>query len=1371
MIAPQCSSDATRHGVPSSWHRVAACTIVAILLSSPAAAQGPPSPRFGVDRWTSEDGLPGEAIRDLIQSEDGYVWMLASGSVVRFDGNRFVSYRGAGLPGAELLNGTASTLAAGGGDTVFVAVVVPEGVDYVRIVRGRVEAIGSVEAPFSHIMRDGDGGLWIGATNLGVWRLEGGEIRDSIDIGIFSFGNGISAELGPQWMTDRVGRLWLNARHRDSIAVVEDGVARFVAPSGYPALVTRPSTRDVLFPSILRDSVVIRDALGGPLVAFPRRAGLLPRLVDRHGRLWVSTPAGLEAYAAGSLDPVATITLPGQAPVTVSALVEDREGNIWVRTPTSGVYRIQEQPASVVGKAGGLRTVQTLSVARGRSGSVLGIDGERTAYRIVDGQAQIVLDPYLMPDGTGVFGMAEDGHGTLWLTLQRYSARQLTTFLLQRRDGLADHVIPIHSPVFAIAEDPRPGGPLWLSGHITHRIDRSASPMVIDTFHIATESPRDIAIDRTGTAWIPADDALVRISGDSVEKFRGAPYPDRSARSVLADEDGTIWIGTYGQGLLRFRDGEFRAVTEAEGLSENVVSSMLDDGAGSIWMAGNRSIHRVSRTHLTAFFDGTASRVEGVAYTRADGIPNPETSGYRSARDDAGRMWFATFGGLVVIDPARAIELEGTPPLAYVEEVVLANGDIRFADTDESGADLLHLSAEERRFDVRYTAISLRDPATVGFRYKLDGFDDGWREAGNVRTATYTNVGPGRYTFRLQAVSGGGVASDEATLAVVVAPFIHETPWFIALLTLTMIAGVGLVVRSREQRLVRRQVLLNGLVDERTAALREEKRRSEDALKIVAGQAERLRSLDRARSRFFENVSHEFRTPLTLMVGPLRDVQEGRLGELPEAAREEIEVVLKNGHRLNELVDQLLDIARLESGELVLNPHTADIVGFVGRIARSFEPLARTRSATFEVDLPEPPVPMVFDEDRLEKAFNNLLGNAFKFTEEGGWIRLTGLVEETEQGGAFVVRIEDDGVGIPDLLLNRVFDRFYQVDDGPNRRHPGAGLGLAFTKDLVSLHGGTIEVASAVGGGSTFTVRLPLGAASPLEPRDDDNPANDRGSVRVAGPSAPALSGAPRPEPDGDHDATTVLLVEDNDGVRAYVRRHLAEHYRVLEASDGRTGLEEARRVTPDLIITDLMMPDMDGQTMVEEIRDDPHIDFVPVIMLTAKASHDSLMTGLRGGADDYLTKPFDIEELVLRAHNIIEGRRRIRERFHAEDRALPALSFPRSTREDADAEFTMRINAVLSEHIGDDAFGVEQFARALHMSRSSLYRKTEQVLGQSPMSVILDFRLDQAAQWLRETDGKVNEIAYGVGFKSVPHFSRKFRERFDTTPTLYRQG
>lgn len=1369
MIKARSFSEACSHR-SSWWSPVVVCGGLLLAVTS-AAGQGPFPPLFTVDRWTTEDGLPGESIRDLVQTDDGYLWMLASGAVVRFDGQRFVTYTGSGLPGAELLSGAATSLAAGGGDTVFVALFAAEGRDYVRIVRGRVESLGSVAPALGHIMRDGEGGIWVGSTSRGVRRLEGGQLLDSLDVGIFSHSNGVSAELGPQWMTDRMGRLWLHARWRDSIAVLDDGVLRFIAPSGFPSLVTRPSAQQMLFPTVHGDTVVIRDDLGADLVAFPQREGSLPRIVDRQGRLWISTPSGLEVYVAGSLEPLAVLAFPSDTPVTVSGLVEDREGNIWVKTYTSGLFRIRQQPTNVVGTRDGLRTSQTMQVARGRGGSVLAMDVNSDVYRVADGRAQVIFDTPRLEPGTTGRSAADDKNGTLWLSFQRYSSGQLRTFLLERREGLADLVIPIHTQVNAIAEDPRPNGPIWLSGPIVHRVVGSGASIEIDTFRIASRPTRDIALDPNGAAWIPTEDALVRISGDSVARFHGAPYPEGTARSVLADDDGTIWIGTYGQGLLRFRDGVFRAVTEADGLRENIVSSMLNDDAGNIWMAGNRSIHRVNRAEVAAFLDGTADRVEGVAYTRADGIPNPESSGYRSARDDSGLLWFATFEGLVAIDPVRAIELEATAPLAHIEEVRLANGDTRFAIAGESGAEQVELSAGERRFDVHYTAISLRDPAALRFRYKLDGFDDAWQEAENVRTATYTNVGPGRYTFRLEAVSGGGIASNQATLTLVVAPFFHETAWFKALLALTLLAGVALIVRQRERHLVRRQVQLNALVDERTIALREETLRAEDALTTVAEQADRLRSFDRARSRFFENVSHEFRTPLTLMVGPLRDVQKGRLGKLPEAAQNEIDVVIENGERLNALVDQLLDIARLEVGELTLKPQNADIVAFVARIARAFEPLARTRSTVFEVDLPEQPRSMVFDEDRMAMVFNNLLGNAFKFTDHGGTIRLTAWAEGKEQDAVFVVRIEDDGIGIPEHLVHRVFDRFYQVDDSPSRNHPGAGLGLALTKDLVTLHGGTISAVSTMGEGSTFTVRLPLGIDVMLEPGADAGPTPDRGVLEVASAEIPHSIRAVPLATEDDHDTTTVLLVEDNEGVRNYVRRHLAERYRVCEAANGRAGLAEARRLVPDLIITDLMMPDMDGQRMVDEIRSDPDIDFVPVIMLTAKASHENLLTGLRGGANDYLTKPFDIEELLLRAHNIIQGRRKIRERFRAEDRSLPALSLPQASKEDDGAEFTFQVNTILGEHIDEEEFGVEELARALHMSRSSLYRKTDQVLGQSPMSVILGFRLDQAAQWLRETDAKVNEIAYGVGFKSVPHFSRKFRERFDSTPSQYRQG
>jgi DNA-binding response OmpR family regulator/anti-sigma regulatory factor (Ser/Thr protein kinase) len=426
------------------------------------------------------------------------------------------------------------------------------------------------------------------------------------------------------------------------------------------------------------------------------------------------------------------------------------------------------------------------------------------------------------------------------------------------------------------------------------------------------------------------------------------------------------------------------------------------------------------------------------------------------------------------------------------------------------------------------------------------------------------------------------------------------------------------------------------------------------------------------------------------------------------------------------------------------------------------------------------------DVDQIEKVVANLLSNAVKFTSAGGAVRFSVTKEEGESGPELVIRVEDNGPGIAAEDQEDVFGRFQRrVDEGASG---GTGLGLALVREITELHGGRVELRSAPGRGSRFTVVLPTGSAADRGAvASDAPPASDtefdgtpEGTASSTKPDAggasrvPPVDGSPDPttptvpEDGEDVEQPTILIVEDHEGLRAYIRRQLDPHYQVVEARDGLEGLDLARRIVPDLILCDIMMPGMDGDELCRIVRSDPEIGWLPVIMLTARASRESRLSALEGGADDYLVKPFDPDELRLRVANLIEGRKRHAEHLSADRGTWEGWVPPRPRTDPAFAE---QLFTLLRERAADEEFGTTAMAKALAMSRSTLYRKVAESLDSSPAELLWSFRLEQAAQWLRETDARVTDVAYGCGFRTVPHFTRKFKERYGTTPAAWRSG
>ena len=1304
----------------------------ALIAAAPAAAQTPP--RFRLDVWTTDDGLPSAFVSQMVETRDGFLWLASGGQLVRYDGFEFRSFTGAT---DTAFTARVATLYAGLGDTLW---IVLENGAVVALAEGR--ATSPLTLPVDHaagLAQDARGRLLL--IHDRVWRWSAGRLDTLSPRGWRTVNSTAWRDgAGRVWVAGAAGAL-LRITEREAAVV---GTTTALVPYPSRGLMARARRRGAL--------TEVVDPTGVVLAAYRWSPDLSPLLVDRGGRLWAHNRREVRAYEPGRPDPLARVAVPPG--FDFGAVLEDRSGNIWISG--IGLIRIQAEPFRTLSREAGLPPGQIRALARGPLGTVLATQAQspQRLYRIAGERAQ--------PLGMESVRVDVDARGTRWQVDAGGAVR-----------GYRDRGAPLRFPrrgtySIVMADDPSRPGTAWFAGdRALYRAEPYAEggPRIVDSI-VLGGYPRRMAVAGDGVVWAATDDAdgrqrLTRWERGAVRVFaREHGLPAVAIRAIVPDSGGAVWLGTYGAGLVRLAEGRFQAVRAHNGLAEDVVSEILDDGAGNFWMAGNRSVHRVARAEVEAFMDGRASRVYGVAYGRRDGLLEPETSGGHGARTNDGRLWFPTFGGAAVVHPAAALALDSAPPIVHVL-------GIRLADDLQPPRGLPRLPRGQRRLSIAYTAVDLRNPAGLRFAYRLDGVDADWIHAGTSRTAVYNDVGPGRHTFRVRAINAGGAWSEaDATLAFTVPAFFHETIAFYLLVAALIAAGARFLWVARTRQLRRRQDELRALVDERTSEL-------ETALTTVGAQAEQLRSLDQAKSRFFANASHEFRTPLSLILGPIEDVRDGRAGPLPELARKRLDSVLANGRRLVQLVEQLLDVARLESGTLTLRAEVRDLVPLLRRTTEAFASLAERRGLAFRVSCPVGGLRVRYDPDQMEKVLGNLLGNALKFTPSGGRVEVRAHTEGDGPDGSCVVEIEDSGPGIPAAHQARVFDRFYQVDDSPRRAHEGAGIGLALARELVDLHGGTLALRSVEGAGSTFIVRLPLatGATHVTGETPVPRPGADARAAAFAG----TAGAAPTPHPVAGpavEDVTTVLVAEDNAELLAYLREHLAERYRVLEAGNGAQALELAREYVPDLIVSDVMMPELDGQALCEAVKRDPEIDFIPVILLTAKASRESRLAGLEGGADDYLAKPVDVRELLVRAANLITSRRRLKERWQEARRELPTLPVPRQPgAADTGAEaFLKKLYAAMAEHIGDEDFQVDALAKAVAMGRSTLYRRLETLLGRSPMDVLWDYRLEQAAQWLGETDANVSEIAYGVGFKSVPHFCSRFRERFGHSPSAYRQ-
>lgn len=690
-----------------------------------------------------------------------------------------------------------------------------------------------------------------------------------------------------------------------------------------------------------------------------------------------------------------------------------------------------------------------------------------------------------------------------------------------------------------------------------------------------------------------------------------------------------------------------------------------------------------------------------------------------------GKVWLPRLPDLLAVNPDEFASKADAESLVHVRRMGYTDtGDLLLAGNGGALSAVLPNRRDALRFE--YALASFQQPRRNEYRVRLNGLEEGFSPWSEETRRDYTNLPGGDYQFEVEARNVLGEVSRSAPLAFSVRPPAHLSrpalaAYAVAAILLLWLAG-WLGQRRRQATLLARQQELEAEVAERTGEVRR--------------QARELKALNEAQSQFFANVSHEFRTPLTLARGPLEELASGRAGELSQEAQQHVSMALRNTHTLQGLIGQILDLKRLEAGEMPVSIARDNLAKLIKEGVLSFVNQAEKQEVVLNAAGIDETVIADYDPGHMQQVIRNLISNAMKFSPPGGAISVTLTVEPGPDHPEVVLVVADQGPGIAEEDLPRIFERYYQGDQ-THASAPGTGIGLALVKDLVRLHRGDISATSKPGSGARFEVRFP-----------DELPDLRQEARPVVDPEVELAS------LDSD-DVPTVLLVDDNEELRGFLSMRLGANYRILQAADGQAGLDTARAEVPDVIISDVMMPVKDGLQMTTELKQDPETDFIPIILLSAKTTKRDTVTGLELGADDYLAKPFDTAELAARVAGLISSRRRLRELAAAE---------PEETR----SAFMTRAHEVLDERLGDGDFGPRDWAEALHMDRTTLYRQLKKETDLAPEEYLREQRLQQAAVLLKSKAGNVSQVAMTVGFNSVSYFSRRFKERFGVSPAGY---
>ncbi len=1184
------------------------------------------------------------------------------------------------------------------------------------------------------IFEDRDGNIWVGTTE-GLSRMYVKNGRYEISSFFHQVGDpgSISGNSIKAIVADPMGRLWIGTE--------TDGLNLFV-PESHSFVHFR---YNVLNPNGLSNDN-IRKIISG-----------------RNGKLWVATMNGMNildpktfCFEVYRNDPENRKSLKDNS---IKDIYEDDCGSVWMGTMFGGVNVVH--PGSI----------------------------PFTTYRYSKYRNSISSDmiSVIAPDGLGNLWIGTEGQGLNYFNVKtglfkKYIHNPLdlsslghNTIKAIYRDsigriwiGLYEGGLDLFVPSTGKFEHypPHPGQPNALTeGYVTSISGWSAGRLLVGTVSkgLYVFDPKDQAFrrieellgkgqklcnsyisvvysDSKGNLWVGTLGGLNMLSNGTRQLrilFKGneskSSHQAVRITSIREDRYGNIWIGTLRDGLSLYhpKTHSFTTYFHKDGLASDNVTNLLDDDEGNLWISSDKGLTKFD--HRQRSFK---------TYNTSDGLPSNEFNLNSAYKDMNGRLYFGSFNGLVTFTPKDISENRALPQMTFTglklfNKPVAIGGPDKILTNDINFSKSITFDADQNIFTIDFAALSYIQSQRNKYAYKLEGLEEDWNYV-DIPSATYTNLSPGKYKFLIKGSNNDGLWNNKpAVLEINILPPLWRTWWAYLLYFTAGSTVLFLVLRfTRRQQQLKSQLYYEHLNNERQQELYQMK-------------------LD-----FFTRISHEIRTPLTLIFAPLEKLK--RYAQDNHPVQSSIVGIKRNTERLLRLVGELLDFRKIESGNVRLQVAENDLVAFCRNIYNTFKGLAEMKDIDYCFKSEAEQVFIFYDAGQMEKVFNNILSNAFKYTPDGGKITFSLTVHD----GYANVTITDNGIGIPEEARDKIFTNFYQVRSGQSAVE-GWGIGLALVKNIVELHKGEISIMSeqAIGdkNGST-RVNLLLRPGRDHFTEDEFAENSDIGMTVVNIPEPDDHSSVglvARTVPEQRH---TVLVVEDNDELRAFIMQSLEASYHIIEGADGLEGWEVAVTNIPDIIVSDVSMPKLGGLELCQKLKQEERTSHIPVIMLTAMASHMHQADGLEAGADVYITKPFSIRVLELSIRNLLQVREDLKQRYIKQ-----IMLTPRKLEiESPDERFLSKLMQVIEDNMEDPEFSVLGLVDRIGMSRTVLYRKIKSLTDLSITDFIKSQRLKRAEQLLSENKLNVADVAYSVGFNDRRYFSKEFRKQFGYPPSKY---
>ncbi|KEO72690.1 hypothetical protein EL17_18310 [Anditalea andensis] len=1335
---------------------------------------------FNISRLTTRDGLSNNHVTDVLEDKMGFIWIGTYDGLNKWNGYDFKIYRketgnSNSLPGNFILS----------------------------------------------LEEDNANNIWIGTNNDGLTRYNITEDKFYRYGTVVGDEHSIPGNIIRCIKVDKQNNVWIGTNYGlVKYDPITDTFKRFTFPKG----MVYTGTIDVRRILQISDTdLLIQNSLGlyslnleNELIQkagyeFPGyHDGLFtknePIFFDSNAHLWVGATDGLIRFNTITGESKKYINKendPGSISSNAfSYIYEDSRKNVWIGTRNRGVNRynaasenftvIQEEAYTGKGLTNNIITniYEDSNANMWFSTQEGGINHFNYKYREFQYYAHNHLDQSsISSNKTGVF--QEDEQGNIWIgtkegginrydsdtdAFQRYKLtskfispsilgievrdnNQLYTagwdmglFSFNTKTGEAVNLMdgakinnkPISLNIKGMKLDTK--GNLWLATHekqgITvynpaeHKFYNAADPGPYDPQLLGIEYAVSMMEDSKNRLWIISyagiymyDTMLHSIKHDPADRNTlGSNY----TFDIFEDSGHTVWVGNAG-GLDKIiengRTFTVERYSEKFSLPTNI-KGILEDSKGNLWLSANRDIIR---------FNPVTEKIKQFAI---HDVPNQEFYERSRLKSRTGEMFFGGINGFIRFHPDSLVDFKNKSRVYIVDFQLFnksqtVNGDNSPLVRNILETSQVNLSYDQSVITFEFLGLNYNAFQPLEYAYKMEGFDEDWYFVGEKRFATYTNLPPGKYNFRVHLVENNVLQEAGTFLLLEISPPFWKTGWAY---------GVYFVLIALTFYLFRKAILY-----------RETLRNEIELEKLEIKNATETNLM---KLRFFTNVSHEFRTPLTLIKAPI----EKLLSATEDMDREEknyhYNLIETNTAKLLTLVNQLMDYRKLEAGSLVLETSNGDIVAFCKKTWSIFQVLANKNHITYEFHSEVDSLMMAFDADKLDKIISNLLSNAFKNTHEQGHIKL--IIEKHPDGpdgqtGFVHIKVQDDGEGIPKKELKRIFERFYSVPRKDTDVNKGTGIGLALSKELAELHKGEIRVESKKGEGATFTLSIPF--------------AKQKMSNHLLNPITRQIK-SETVDREMDHmilgikpsENPKILILEDDAELRDFLKNELSSGFQVITAVDGEEGLEKAFLEIPHIIISDITMPRMDGVAFCQRIKADHRTSHVPLILLTARHAREKQLEGLTSGADDYILKPFNLEILKLRINNLLHSRKELAEKF----KNSQELTFENDQVEDKDKILIQSIIDIVLANLEQEKINADFIAQRVNMSRTLVYLKIEALTGQSVNEFIRNIRLKKAIHLLKESSLNITEIAYTVGFSSQSYFSRSFIKQFGMSPKKF---